>query len=401
MKAALILWGSAVLFAASSAYSQGLLALSGEGRTDYKENVPLTMSLNAGGGYDRIHYSDPSQGNTDSFFLQGGVGLLYNHNDHTTKFGVTGEFDSLYYFDPMPNGDHTFYNTHVGVNYSQQINRRLSVTDNFYLAYEMQPDYAIGATSAATSGQYLYGYNNFAVTYAWSERFATTTGYTIEGIHYDENDLASVDDRLSHIFSQQFSYKLSRKTVLAAEYRFELANYKSGTPGLPDPDYKAHYALVGVDQAWSPTLTASARVGAEFYESDRGDKTAPYFESSLSWALSRTSTLRWYTQLGYDGAELGEYNSRYSFRTGVIAARQFTERLSGNVSINYVHSEFDGNDLVSSGSDDEINAGVGVDYRLWRHVSLKANYSYTTISSDIDFRDYDRHYATLLLNATF
>ena len=403
MKAALILWGSAamIMFAAP-ALGQGLLALSGEGKSDYKENVPLTMSLNTGVGFDSIHYQDPSQQSTDSVFLQGGVGLIYQHNDHTTKFSVNGEFDTLYYFDPMVNGDHTFYNSHVGVNYSQQINRRLSITDNFYLAYEMQPDYAIGATSTASSGQYLYGYNNFAVSYAWSQRFSTSTGYTIEGIHYNDSDVGNVDDRLSHTFSQVFSYRLSRKTTLVGEYRFDLTNYKSGgTAQLANPDYTAHYALVGVDQAWSPRLNASARAGAEFYLSDRGDRTEPYFESSLTWAMSRTSSLRWYTQLGFDGSELGDYSARYSFRTGLVAARQFTERLSGNVSLNYVHSEFDGNDVVSSGNDNEVNAGIGVDYKLWRHVTLKANYSYTTISSDIDFRDYDRHYATVLLNATF
>jgi len=378
-----------------------LMAIGQQGK-DYKENVPLTMSLSAGMGYDNVHYSDPTQQGVDSAFLQGGVGLTYIQNDHTTKLSVGAELDTLYYFSRGVNGDDVFYNTRATVNFSKQINRRWSITDSFYLAYEMQPDYAIGASSSLANGQYLYGYNNFAVSYAWSERFATTTGYTIEGIHYSDSAQADIDDHLSHTFSQQFSYKLSRKTTLTAEYRFEYADYKLGaTPTLASPDYMAHYALIGVDQAWSPTLNASVRVGAEYYDSDRTTKTAPYFEGSLTYALSRRTTLRWYNQLGFDGSELGDYDYRYSFRTGLIASHQFTERLTGNASVNYVHSKFEGNDTVASGNDDEINAGLGVDYKLWRHVSLQANYSFTTISSDIEFRDYDRHYATLLLNATF
>src|ERR1700722_14017645 len=115
MKAAVILLGSVVLLASSSVFGQGLLALS-QGH-DYKENVPLTMSLEAGGGYDNVHYSDPSQQNTNSFFLQGGVGLTYAHNDPTTKFSVGADFDSLYYFQNI-GGQNTFYNTRATVNFS-------------------------------------------------------------------------------------------------------------------------------------------------------------------------------------------------------------------------------------------------------------------------------------------
>jgi Putative beta-barrel porin 2 len=399
MKAAVILLGSAAFFAAFPAFGQGLLALS-QGN-DYKENVPLTLSLEAGGGYDSVHYKDATQGNTDSFFTQGGVGLVYAHNDPTMKFNVGADFDALYYFTAV-NGQDTFYNSHATINFSDDINRRLSIRDNFYIAYEMQPDYTTGAATSLATGQYFYGYNNFAVSYAWSERFATTTGWTIEGIHYQDSAEAAIDDHLSNTISQQFIYKWSRRTSFVAEYRFEDAQYKQGaTATLASPNYMSHYALIGVDEAWSPRLTASARVGAEMYLSDRQDKTGPYFESTLTYALSRTASIRWYNQLGYDDSELDNYDSRYSYRTGLVASKQFTERFSGNASINYVHSEFDGNSTVASGTDNEFNAGVGVDYKLWKHVTLKANYTFTTISSDVEFPDYTRNYATLLVNASF
>ncbi len=186
MKAVVILLGGAALLATPCAFGQGLMAIGQQGK-DYKENVPLTMSLNAGVGYDNVHYSDPTQQGVDSAFLQGGVGLTYIKNDHTTKLSVGGEFDALYYFSHGVNGEDVFYNTRATVNFSKQINRRWSITDSFYLAYEMQPDYAIGASSSLANGQYLYGYNNFAVSYAWSERFSTTTGWTIEGIHYNDS----------------------------------------------------------------------------------------------------------------------------------------------------------------------------------------------------------------------
>jgi len=40
----------------------------------------------------------------------------------------------------------------------------------------------LALSTAMRNGQYFYGYNNFAVSYAWSERFSTTTSYTADAI---------------------------------------------------------------------------------------------------------------------------------------------------------------------------------------------------------------------------
>ena len=44
---------------------------------------------------------------------------------------------------------------------------------------------------------------------------------------------------------------------------------------------------------------------------------------------------------------------------------------------------------------------VGLSYKITRKLALQASYSFTTISSDISFNDYDRHYTTVGLNASF
>ena len=402
MKAVVLLIG-ATLLAATWSQAQGLLALGP--RADYKENVPLTLQLNLLGGYDRTSYRDPSSSNpnVDSFFVEGGLGLTYAKNDRITKLTTEADFGTIYYFEGVENGKQTFYNARATVNFQHEFSRRLSLTDNFSAAYEIEPDYTIGISDARRSGQYFYGYNNFAVSYAWSDRFATTTSHTITGIRYQDHGIGELEDRLSNTVGQQFSYKLSRTTSLAAEYRFEYTNYTrfSGANGQPNPDYRAHYILAGIDQAWSPRTTASARVGAQIYDSDRISQTSPYLETTLTYALSRKTSIRWYNQLGYDGSQLGDYDARYAFHTGIVATHQFTERLSGNAGVHYVHSDYKGNDSVPSAKEDELNASIGMSYKLWKSLALQATYSYTTISSDISFNEFDRHYTTVGLNASF
>jgi hypothetical protein len=401
MKAVVIILG--VLTAASAVHGQGLLAIGQ--KSDYKENVPLTLNVTALGGYDHIDYKDATSGhpNVSSYFVEGGLALNYAQNDRVTKFTSGAQFSTIHYSDPVENGKQTFYNARLDLGLQHAFSRRLTVSDNLYAAYEIEPNYSIGISDARRSGQYFYGYNNFAVSYAWSERFATTSSYTFSGIKYQDDTYGRLENRMIHTFAQQFAYKISRTTALTAEYRYEVANYTDypGGSGLPKPDYRSHYLLAGVDQAWSPTLTGSARVGAQIYESDRTNKTSPYVEASLNYALSRKSNLRWYNQLGFDGSQLGNYDARYAFHTGVTLTNQITEKLAVNAGVNYVHSDYRGNSTVSSAKEDEFNASLGVSYKLWKNLSLQANYSFTTISSDITLNEFDRHYTTVGLNASF
>ncbi len=402
MKAVVSTIGATLLLVCVSAHGQGLLSIGH--RTDYKENIPLTVNITSGVGYEHTTYgsSGASADNVDSGFLQGGVGLSHASSNHVTKTVLGADFSAIHYLDDNQSGDQTYYNARVSFDVEHAFSRKLAVKNNFYFAYEIEPDYSIGATSGRRAGQYMYGYDNFSVSYAWSERFASTTGYTVTGIHYQNQEQADMEDRWSQIVSQQISYKLNRNTTLAAEYRFEYTNYtKNNGGGVGNPDYKAHYLLAGVDQAWSPKLSSSVRAGAEIYESGRTSQTSPYLEASLNYGLSRTSSLRWYNQLGYDGSDIGDYNARYAFHTGIIASQKITEKLTGNAGIHYVHSNYKGNDVNPSTTDNEINATVGLNYRFWKNLSMDANYSYTTIASDIATREYDRHYTTLGINASF
>jgi len=385
--------------------SKGLIALTQD--IDYIEDIPFSVVLSVGGGYDRIDYSSLGIEDAESTFTQGTIGLRYGTDGRVTKWNVGLDFGAIYYFDSVEREENLFYNARLSFNVSHEVSRRLTVSNNLYVTYEIEPDYGIGVTTGRRAGQYLYGYNNTSLAYAWSRRLTTTTNYTIDGIKYVDDDLvADLENRLTQTISQQVSYALSRRTALTAEYRFRYANYYNtpetlGGNRYVNPDYTSHYVLLGIDQAWNSRLTASARAGAEFYSSDRTHQVSPYFEGSLNYALSRQAQLRWYAQVGYDGSELGLYDSRYAYRTGVILSRQFTKRFQGQLSAHYVHSEFEGNDVISSSSDDEINASVGFVYNFWRNLSFDAHYSYTAISSDEEFRDYDRHRVSVGMNAAF
>ncbi len=395
---------ASLLFGYGIANGQGLLSIGHTG--DFSENVPLTFDVRVSGGYDDIKYNSVLSGqpNLNSGFVEGGLGLSYADNALPFQWKVGADAGILHYTETEPGLNDIYYNTRLTFEAAYAVSRRLKISDNFYIAYEAEPDYGVGVSVGTFSGQYLYGYNNLNVAYAWSERFSTTTSYTIDGIDYTDNpSIADQENHLEHIFSQQFSYALSRTTALTAEYRFSMVRYSGGvlSAANTNPDYVSHYAMIGVDQAWSPRLTGSLRVGAQFYESNRENKVAPAAEASLAYKLSRKSNIRWYAQAGYDPTLLGDYASNYAVHTGVVGTYRLTESFALNAGIHYVYSQYDGFEDLSSFHENELDLSAGFTYNIWRNVSLDANYTYTTISSELDTQSYERNRVNVGLNATF
>ncbi|HYF34492.1 MAG TPA: outer membrane beta-barrel protein, partial [Prosthecobacter sp.] len=335
---------SAALLALSAltASAQGLVAVQNYSG-DHEEDQPLTWSIGGRLGYDSLDYSigSPFLQDFESYYIQGGVGVTFADADPTTPWNISFDLGAIHYLDDIPRFDDTFYNARLAFNIVHQISERLKISDNFYVAYEAQPNLASGATTSLYSGQYLYGFNNFNVSYAWSERFSTTTSYTIDGISYDDDLVSAMEDRLSHLIAQQFSYAITRRTSLVAEYRYRLTNYTHRS----DIDSQSHFVLAGVDHAWSERFTGSFRAGAEFFRSDRTKSTAPYAEIALNYEVARQTSAQWFGSLGFDGAELGAFDSRYSLRTGLNVDHRLNKRLAVNGGLAYAYSDFDGGGL--------------------------------------------------------
>jgi opacity protein-like surface antigen len=380
-----------------SAFSQGLTAVR-DFSGDFGEDQPLTWSITGRTGYDSLKYTTPSpfMEDFDSYFIQGGVGLTYADADQTTPWSIALDLGAIHYLDGIPRYDDTFYNARIAFNIAHQISQRLKISNNFYLSYEAEPNVSTGATTSLYNGQYLYGYNNFNVSYAWSQRFSTTTSITVDGIAYDDNIISSMEDRLSVLIAQQFSYALSKRTSLAAEYRFRTTNYRYRS----DIDAISHFALVGVDHAWSQRASGSFRVGAEFYKSDRTEQTSPYGEMAMSYLVTRKTTARWFGAVGYDAAEISGYDSRYSLRTGLNVDHRITKRLGVNGGVSYAYSIFDtgGGGNVNEHS---LMISTGLSYQILENVALDARYTYSILRSDDTLREFDRNNVSLGVTASF
>ncbi|MBP7948550.1 MAG: outer membrane beta-barrel protein [Verrucomicrobiales bacterium] len=386
----------AALTAGSSAYGQGLLSIRPD-RDEFEKRMPFTITLDAGGGYDS-NVNLTHENEHGSAYASAGVGLQYQKTNRRTSWGFNLGYTGFYYFDAPDGVDDYMQSARLGANFSHRVNERLAIYDSFYLAYEFEPNYAIGAGTTRRTDQYLYGYNDLSVSYAWSRKFSTVTGYTITGTDYQEERYEG-ESYLSHIFHNEFRYILNPTTTAALSYRFAYTTYDNGFA-----DYMSHYILTGLDHKFSPRSSGSFRVGAEIRDRDNGGTdAAPYFEGSYSYLASKDTTLTWYGRFGFEDSGVGSFTDRYSFRTGVSATQRFTSRLAGQAGLHYIHDEFD--DSVTAGTngfaDDIFAFSIGLNYSLFRNISLNTSYSFSINTSEEEYREYNRHNVYLGLRATF
>ena len=385
---------------ASGASAQGLLSIGQDASAeDFESGLPFQSTIGVEFGWDSNPNNAPDDFEADSAFVRGGIDAAYIRSSRTTNFSLNAGFSTLYYFDrPDDRLEDTFYSARIAANVHHRVNRRLTIGNNLYFSYEIEPDNYIGASASRRLDQYLYGYNSVWASYAWTRRFSTLTRYTLTGIDYEEDIIAFGEDRLTHTVSQEMRYVLTRLSTLVGDVRWSTTDYDEDLR-----NYDAVYVLGGVDHSFSADLRGTLRLGAEYRDYDNGgEEWRPYGEGSLRYALDSRTNLVWFNRLGYEDSELGltTFENRYVFRSALSVNHQMTKRYRTRAGLTYVHREFEDGDS-SDIDEDLISLHLGLGYRIYTATDHTLNYNFTALGSDRDLREYDRHRISAGLKYTF
>ncbi len=128
----------------------------GKSGSDITESSPLSVSVGAEFGYV-TNTNTSSKNEIDSLFSGGGIGVFYALATETTRFDIGGNLSGLYYENTAPYQDDVYWNTRISANLGHKLSKRTTLTNNMLAAYEVEPDYVIGASTALRNDHYIYG----------------------------------------------------------------------------------------------------------------------------------------------------------------------------------------------------------------------------------------------------
>ena len=378
-------------------------------------SYPFHVSVSVRGGYDdnvNLNSFDPE----GSFFTNAAVDVTYEFGSPRTRISLNAGAGVTYYFDRDDDDefieidddddiDDYDFNLHVGFSITHKASARLTLAATLYAAYQSQPDFTTFNTSTISIGRqsqdFFFTSNRFSVGYAWTPRFATATSYTFGYINFDDDLVSFFEDRFEHTIGNEFRFLVLPTTTVVAEYRFGIVDYVDAT----DRDSYSHFLLGGVDHSFSPRFNASFRAGVEFRNFDfdddiddddrfvgEGDRTAPYFEGTLNYALAQGTSVSWTTRYSLEQPDVPEAFSRQTFRTALAIRHAFTARIVAGLNFAYQHDDNDGTVFVSGFGEDAFDISLNVRYAITRNWAIDAGYHHTQVISDEAlFREFSRN----------
>lgn len=326
-----------------------------------------------------------------SFYTNFAAGIAYDFGSPRLRLTANlGGGVTYYYTRP---GDKIDYTGVLSLTGSYLVTPRFSLNFSTRTGYFSQPDLFIAGTSARRDGDYFYTNSAISATYAWTERFSTTTGYNFTAYYYPEQSLNDSQGRISQTLSQSFNFLLWPTTTLVAEYRINPVTYYSA-----DQNNLGNYALLGFDHVFNPRSTWTLRAGAEqrFLNNatdGRSDYIGPFVSSSFNYQFGPASDVTFLARYGTEGSGINGVTIRETFRLGLTLQHAFTARISGNLGFAYLHNRYDQPDVIPDFDENIFEVSAGVRYQINRLWSVNAGYNFTGVLSGEQVREYNRNIA--------
>jgi uncharacterized protein (PEP-CTERM system associated) len=210
-----------------------------------------------------------------------------------------------------------------------------------------------------------------------------------------------------------------QETVGVLGYNFGMTDYSSDefigyyaptTFDVP-ADYRnsrSHFLYVGADHNFNQQLSLSVRLGAQdadFYNDPTSDTDiTPYGDLSLNYIYRAGSSLR--VGVTHQRSHTDVVDINQGTTVNALTSDQevtviygnlnhaLTPRLTGNLGGSWQNSSFNGGSFDSD-TEQFYTLSAGLSYLFSRHFTGDVGYAYTTLSSDIPGRDYDRNFVYL------
>lgn len=263
-----------------------------------------------------------------------------------TELGFDVQFASrrsLFTFDLMA-GNSYFWNrkgtkadntASLAMVYLYKLSGRSQFTMSLNTSYQSQPDFSVpNQPTSNRVGNYIPLNAKADLSYRLTPRFSAVTSVSYNGIYYMETT-EQTGNYTETIFGTELRYLFSPRLTLLAEGRYS-SQIRQNDSAL---DTNTAFLLAGAELTLSRRFTATLRLGEALQTfTESGDaQSSPYGEATLSYRLSRGTTIRWNGRYGYEIA--GGPDSRLIVaRTGLQLTHIFTPRLQASLSVNYSNS---------------------------------------------------------------
>jgi len=364
-----------------------------------------------------------------------------------------------YIYDLRWNAEHSVSDmTHIfNGKMEHEFNERykLNVSDSFVIAQEPTViDSDVISNPLRVEGNNIHNTGKVDFTDSLTKELDLHLGYANSIYHYQQRGASVIGwpfpaggtaiaepsygadlNRMEQLATLDVDWKLTDTTTLIAGYQFgntqytsdEYIIYPSGVDegpwnnpaplGVGNNGYKAnsrnsdsHFGFLGVDQSFSPTLTASLRVGGEYldYYNFHTSRMSPYADANLTDVYFPGCTAQVGVKEIHNSTDVvgsaGTTPVLDESSTAVYASdtHKITEHLTATVMGQAQLSTFVGGGAGYDGRDEQFYVvQANLSYRFSPWLVTEAGYNYSKLNSELPNRAYTRDFVYFGVRATY
>jgi hypothetical protein len=235
---------------------------------------------------------------------------------------------------------------------------------------------------------------NPKLTYWFNIRNGVSLGYG-----FTLGDFQSSPDLLGHMAMVRYTYRFDPKMSIFSEYTQLWRDFD-----FPSVDYLVYKPSIGIERAFSQTLSGRAQFGYFWENPEKSSTTSGFsYDISLTQRAERTtytaSLQGGYTEDYFTAQNLGF--TEHHRAMGTITHR-FLQRMSVGLFGSYEWAKYPGSVIEDKKAKDQIWAvGGDASYQILRWLTVSLDTSYRENHSNISERDYSEYRGMFKVTATY
>ncbi len=344
-----------------------------------------------------------------------------------TYIGLNARYTGRYYENRANNSWENEFQ--FGAVLNHQFSERFKLEFNDSFVYSQNPD-VINAPNTAFATPLRSNQNskrnsaNINFTFGLTPTVSLVLGYGNNWYSYQQKGNASLSallDRVEHNVPLSVRWQVKPSTTLIAGYAYGRTDYLSsefldvaGTVAPKTRNSESHYGFLGVDHAFTETLSASVRGGAQYVmypnaaANAAGSSVSPYVDASLNWSYRPSAYValgvrhsRNATDVAFDPIN-NPITDQESTTVYLNVSHPITPKLTVSALAQAQFSSF--NRVGGNIGENYYLAGLTFAYSINQFLSAEAGYNYDRLTSDLDstsLRSYSRNRVFLGLRATY
>lgn len=254
--------------------------------------------------------------------------------------------------------------------------------------------------SSRTAEDSMENYINPRLTYWFNVKHGIYLEYGFTLADFEDSR-----DFVGHMGTGRYMYRFNPRTSVFVEYTHLWRNFDNPSIGESTSiDYVVYRPSVGIEHAFSPTLSGRAQFGYFWQNPNKGPTTDAFFyDVSLTKRTGKT-TYTISSQGGYTEDYFTSENLGFTKYYRVIGrvTHQLLQRMNIGFFGSYEWAKYPGTVIDDKKPKDQIGAiGCNASYQVLRWLTISLDGSHRENRSNIEDRDYSEYRGILRITATY